>query len=149
MAHLDRWYPPTWKGRPEGMPWPDYQVWIKYLESPAALFDEYAFNVELHGGLWTTPHDDPQDNALWNRLTSKRVDAIGRKAGMLTLIELRDRLTWQTIGQLLGYQRMFALDYPEYQTTAPLIVAGTADRDALATAHAQGLSTYLVFQDND
>jgi hypothetical protein len=144
VATLPRRYPHTWSGWPPAMPYGDRQVWTLFLEQHGAEWPEYAYDVELHGGDRPSASDDAVMNRTWARLTAKRVDAVGIRAGRVTLFEIRHNAAWQSLGQLVGYRDLWPRDFPELQLEGAAIVTDAIDPQIRAVAERQGLQVLVV-----
>lgn len=144
MRLAETWYPPTWRGRPASMPWGDWQIWQRFVESPAALYDSYAYDVMIHIDAQIPPDLEENIRRMWLENTAKRVDVVARKAEILTVIEVRELTTWQTMGQVLGYQTLFAAAYAEEQLSPPMIVTGGVAAGIEPAIRAQNITLTIV-----
>lgn len=126
------------------MPAGDNSVWQRFLDARGAEWPEYAYDVELTGGVGGAATSDATMQATWIRLISKRVDAVGLRANRATLFEIRTRAAWQSIGQLIGYRRLFPIDYPAIPLDACMIVTDFIDPAIARVAEAEGLEIYTV-----
>jgi hypothetical protein len=126
------------------MPWGDWQIWQRYLISPHALYERYAYDVMIE--LVSPPAHvvDPGMRKMWIENNAKRMDAVGRRGEVLTILEVRDVASWQTLGQVLGYQTLAELHYPAEQWTRPVIVAGGVHAGVEPAIRAQGVGLVLV-----
>lgn len=119
-------------------------MWRRFLEQRGTEWPEYAYDVEIHGGPTPIVDADPTMARTWARLIAKRIDAIGRRDGRLTIFEIRQRAAWQSIGQLIGYRRMFPLDYPEEKVEAHILVTDLIDPQIAQVANAEGIQIIVV-----
>jgi hypothetical protein len=126
------------------MPWTDWQVWQRFLTSPAALFDRYAYDVLLAVGPPPAGVADPAMLKMWRENTSKRIDAVGKKGDVLTIIEVRELATWQTIGQVLGYQTLAELEFTDEHWSRPLILTGAVAPGVEPAIRAQHITLVVV-----
>lgn len=144
MGDLSTRYPSTWRGVPAAMPGGDYGVWKLFLDLHGNEWSDYAYDIELHGNTRPIIDPDPALTRLWSRVTAKRIDAIGFRASGLTLFEVRHNAAWQSLGQLLGYRELFALDYPTEQIEQSIILTDAIDAAIRATAERYGLKIMLI-----
>ena len=140
----DTWYPPSWRGRPASMPWSDWQIWQRWIVSELALYERYAYDVLLDVAPVPSTVIDPAMRRMWRENTAKRIDAVGRRGDASTIIEVRELATWQTIGQVLGYQTLAELQYSEELWTRPLIVTGGVALGVEPAIRAQHITLALV-----
>lgn len=144
MAALPQLYPHTWTGWPPAMPYGDRQVWRDFLERRGVEWPQYAYDVELHGGPAPIASSDPVMARTWQRLTAKRVDAVGMRAGRATLFEVRHNAAWQSVGQLIGYRDLWPRDFPELELEAAVIVTDAMDPQIRAIAERQLLAVIVL-----
>lgn len=144
MPEIPKRYPGSWRGWPPSMPAGDNAVWQRFLNERGAEWPEYAYDVELTGGVGYATTNDQVMQATWMRLTAKRVDAIAFRAGRATLIEIRTRAAWQSVGQLIGYRHLFPIDHPDIPIDACMIVTDFMDPAIAQVAAAEGLIIYTV-----
>jgi hypothetical protein len=127
------WYPPTWRGRPAGMPRLDFPIWNVWMQSHAADYTAYAYDVLLPPLDVRPPTLATADLELWLRLNSLRIDAIAQRAGKITLFEVRPAASMQTLGQIITYRTTWPLAYPDTELEAAAIITNSAST-ALALA---------------
>ena len=144
MRLIETFYPPTWRGRPASMPWTDWQIWQRFLASSGALYDSYSYDVMLSAGEPAPLGTDAAMLKMWRENTAKRIDAVGKKAGVYTIIEVRDECTWQTLGQVLGYQALAELEFDGDTWSRPLIVCGTINTGIRPAITAQGINLLIL-----
>lgn len=126
------------------MPAGDNNIWQRFLDARGPEWPEYAYDVELTGGAGAAATTDEVMQRTWMRLISKRVDVVALRAGRATLIEVRTRAAWQSLGQLIGYRHMWPIDYPTIPIDAALIVTDLIDPAIAQVAIAEGLQIYTV-----
>ena len=126
------------------MPWGDWQIWQRYLVSPHALFDAYAYDVMIEVVSPPASEIDPRIRKMWVENNAKRMDAVGRRGDVLTILEVRDVASWQTLGQVLGYQVLAELHYPGERWSRPMIVAGGVHAGVEPAIRAQGVGLIVV-----
>jgi len=126
------------------MPWTDYQIWQRFLLSSSALFDSYSYDVLLSIGAPPASVADPAMLRMWRENTSKRMDAVARKGDVLTIIEVRELATWQTIGQVLGYQTLAEREFADEHWSRPMIVTGGIAAGVEPAIHAQHITLIVL-----
>jgi len=126
------------------MPGGDWTVWQLFLDQRGTKWNEYAYDIELHGTL--PPHQDalPEYTRAWSRVTAKRVDAIGFRAAGATLFEVRHNAAWQSLGQILGYRDLFKQDYPDITIESAAIVTDAIDPQIAAVAERQLINIIVL-----
>lgn len=145
MADLaPTWYAATFTRKPEGMVWDDWQPWRAYLATPEAPQYVYAYNVRLAAGDPPASIANAEDRRLWQQLTDKRIDAVGRRDGAYTIFEARRRSGWSAIGQLLGYAQLWRLNHPDLPLDDLVLVTEQIDDAIRATAAVQRIRVWLA-----
>lgn len=69
---------------------------------------------------------------LWNRLTSKRIDALAETPGEIYVCEIKDRLRPSAVGQALTYKTLYT---EQFKPTKPVIAAIITEYDDLDMRH--------------
>lgn len=144
MGDLSKLYPPTWTGWPPAMPQGDRQVWSVFLSRRGHDWTDYAYDVELDRSGPAVNVDDPAMRKMWTRLISKRVDVVALRAAGATLIEVRTKAAWQSVGQLIGYRELWPRDYPGVPIEGALLVTDEIDPAIKTVALTQGLQVWTT-----
>lgn len=145
MAEIsDRWFPATFTRKPEGMVFDDWRPWSAFLRTPEAQDALYAYNVRLAAGDPPASITAPDDRRLWQQLTDKRIDAVGRRADRFTIYEARRRSGWSAIGQLIGYAQLWRLHFPTLEIADLVLVTEHIDDAIRATAARQRIRVWLA-----
>lgn len=121
----------------------DFDVWRVFLAQRGAEWSDYAYDVELDRSGPAVTVDDPALRRMWTRLIAKRVDVVALRAGGATLIEVRTKAAWQSVGQLIGYRELWPRDYPGVPLEAALLVTDEIDPAIRAVAEGQGLAVWI------
>lgn len=138
-ARIGPWYAPEWSRRPPGMTWEDWQPWQVFAAAQGKLWTHWAYNVRLYKGDPEPPIADPELDRQWRESTAMRIDAVGFRAGKYTIFEARRVSGWSAVGQLMGYQALWQLHYPDLDLEAMYLVTEKADAAMHATAALKGL----------
>ncbi|MGH8725791.1 MAG: hypothetical protein ACREU1_13105 [Burkholderiales bacterium] len=144
LEDLGPWRAPDFARRPEGMVFDDWQPWQAWLKTLPAQRQLYAYNVRLSAGSPPAQILNPDDARLWQQLTDKRIDALGREAERFTIYEARRISGWSAIGQLLGYCELWPLNYPTLPLEACVLVTERIDDAIRAVALRQGLRVWVA-----
>jgi hypothetical protein len=122
----------------------DWRPWSAFLRTPEAQDALYAYNVRLAAGDPPDTITGAEDRHLWQTLTDKRIDAVGRRGDRYTIYEARRRSGWSAIGQLIGYAQMWRLNHPELELAELVLVTEQIDDAIRATAARQGIRVWLA-----
>jgi len=144
VGDLSKLYPATWTGWPPAMPYGDRLVWSAFLAAHGHEWSDYAYDVELDRSGPGVEHDDPAMRKMWTRLIAKRVDVVALRAAGATLIEVRTRAAWQSVGQLIGYRELWPRDYPGVPLEGAIIVTNEIDPAIRSVAEGQQLRVLVV-----
>ena len=109
----------------------DYIIWDRFILLYPDRFDTVDYDVHIGSGIMP-PEDQPtSDDIQWQALTQKRIDVIGWKDNLPTIVEVKYRVSLETLGQLLGYQVLYSEQFPEYQNVPLLCVCAFIAGDDL------------------
>lgn len=140
------WYEPTWIARPPGMETTDFSVWRVWLAEKGGQWNRYTYDIELWEGAAPATEADPAMRRMWARAVAKRIDAIGERGGMYTIFETRRGAGWQSIGQLIGYRRLFKSNYPGLILEDVWLLTDRIDPAIAATAQEEGIVVWTPAQ---
>ncbi|MEA3420685.1 MAG: hypothetical protein U9Q97_03280 [Acidobacteriota bacterium] len=94
---------------------------------------EWTYDVPLKVRHTPTPdYMTRNENALWQILTSKRIDALGETPTEIYVCEIKDRLRPSALGQALTYKTLYE---EQYAPTKPIIPAIITEYDDLDMQH--------------
>lgn len=110
----------------------DIPVWDRFIEKYPDRFDTIDYDV--HVGIGITPDKNTEDEASrqWILLTQKRIDAVGWKNNQPTIIEVKNRVGLDTLGQVLGYRFLYLREFPEILGLPILIVCAVIGPDDIS-----------------
>lgn len=129
----------TWSGRPPAMPEGDATVWDKFKQFLIDHWTTVAYDVELRDGPYPIVSDDPTMQAMWMKLTARRIDALAWRSNIATIIEVRHAAAWQSYGQLMGYLKLWPLNYPNIPVEGAWLVTDDIPDDIRSVAVSTGL----------
>jgi len=127
-------FQPTWAGRPRRLVAKERVLWQWWRNKFGLRFEEYWFDTPLDGqppreevlpGLAATLPAKYQ--RLWKSLTSKRADVIGRRGSIYQIIEIRDKIKPQTIGEVMVYKSLAKMEFPHLTFGQSIIIGSTTD----------------------
>ncbi len=106
-----------------GLTWVESQIARRWIERHAADYDSLDFNVRLGEGVDVgEAYDEPTRRAA-RLLTQKRADIVAAIGQAVDLIEVKVRIAFPVIGQLIGYRGLWLREHPE-TTRVRLIAIG-------------------------
>lgn len=115
-----------------------------YLHAHGTEFDRLGFSVRV--GQAVTP--DPthligvQRSTIYS--TRKRIDFVGIKGALHTLVEAKQRIQPSAIGQILTYRKLYREEHPSAREVRMVLIGRYSDTDTVNSATAHGIDV-LVF----
>lgn len=100
----------------------DVAIWERFIANNPSAFDACAYNVAVGEG---TPHDtvvNKESGGDINRLYQRKIDVVAKAKGGFVVIEIKPRASTSVFGQVKGYARLFARDYPNAGTVDTLVI---------------------------
>jgi hypothetical protein len=113
-----------------GMTYVESRIAQAWIEQHGAEYDQINFNVRLGDGI--TPPDGfaPELQQMATDLTQKRADLVAIAGTIADLVEVKVRISFGVIGQLLGYQHLWERDFPQYQIRKLIAIGRSVVQDA-------------------
>lgn len=109
------------------------------------------YDVAMDGTPSSTPADTADDpphpasfQRMWQRLNSKRADAIARIGERYRIIELRSAAQPQTIGELHQYRYLAAAEWPQLSWLRPLLITSYIDAMIRLTIEASDIDVVVL-----
>lgn len=125
------------------MVWEDWQPWAAWLRSPEAQRFEYAYDVELPVLGAPESETDPAMRRSFERSNARRIDAVGRIAGMYTIFEARRFTGWSAIAQLQGYKQLWPLFHSGDPVAELVLITERIPDDIHALAARSGVRVWI------
>lgn len=112
----------------------------EWIRRHAAEWDRIDFDVNLGTGVELGPGYDQAQRDQATKLTQKRADMIARRGTVANIIEIKRRVDFGPLGQLLGYATLYHADYPDTTDTLLTAIGFSALNDAVEVLHAHGIN---------
>jgi len=139
-----RWFPPTDLSKFPHLVGGDVPVWRAFLSLGVSRYLRFAYDVRVGEGIDVSGLS-PDLARIGTLLTQKRIDVVGERAGpVYDLIEVKLSAGLGAVGQLLGYQVLFPLSFPELPLADVVLVAGSVDRDTRTVLESHAIVVNLV-----
>ncbi len=122
----------------------DTEVWERFILRFPNRFDTVDYDFHVGKGVDTSPIRNDADKTYWAQLTKKRIDVIGYKNILVTIIEVKKRATLFTLGQILGYRFLYLREHPELKGVLSLIICDKIDQDDQDILSHYGIDYYLI-----
>lgn len=137
--YLGEKYTKEYKRRPPGFEASENEIWQAYLDTLEDAYIGFWYNVKLGADRITTEERINPIKRMQEQLALKRIDAVGHRAEVYDLIEVRRHAGPGSIGQLFTYEAL----WKEYGLTdlsyTLLLVTDFIDIDTLLAAKAAGI----------
>ena len=119
-----------------------------YLLEHLTEYDRVQFSVRIGTPIAPDPaHPQPvQDGVVFS--SKLRIDLLGWKGNALDLIEVKQRITPASLGQILTYRHVLLGEWPDAPEPRLVVVGREASPDAVAALQAHGVTVY-VYPDAD
>ena len=122
----------------------DTEVWTRFIRKFPQRFDTVDYDVLVGKGVDTSTISDIKFQQYWSNLTKKRIDVIGWKNEICTIVEVKKRVSLMTLGQILGYRFLFGREHPEITLVSALTVCSTIDQDDRDVLEHYGIEFVIV-----
>ena len=122
----------------------DIEVWNRFILKFPDKFDTVDYDVLVGKGAETEPIPEENYRRFWSNLTKKRIDVIGWNKDFATIIEVKNRATLFSLGQILGYKFLYLREYPEQRAVKTLIVCSTTTQDDIDVFNHYGINFVIV-----
>lgn len=119
----------AWAGIPPGMPSGDFQVWLRYRDLTASLFEKLYFNVRVGEPVPVAEDLPPEIKEMAIALSRRRIDLVGEKGSGWSLVELKWDAGAEALGQILLYKALWLSDPPDSRPVSLSIVTNAFNKD--------------------
>lgn len=106
-------------------------------------FDSITFAKRVGTGIAANPTHEPGVQANAEFSGKLRIDILAMKGPLPYLIEVKQRVTPATLGQILTYRHHFLENVPDAPEPVLVVVGREASPDAVAALQAHGVTVYL------
>jgi len=119
-----------------------------YLLEHLSEYDRVQFSVRIGTPIVPDPShvQSVQDNTIFS--SKLRIDILGWRGNALDLIEVKQRITPASLGQILTYRHVLQRDLPDAPEPRLVVVGREASQDAVDALTAHGVTVY-VYPDAD
>lgn len=114
-----------------------------YLAAHHHEFDRFTFSKRIGRGIPPDPAHlaGVQRNTVFS--SRKRIDILAWSGSHPTLIEVKERVTPASLGQILTYRSLFVEEHPDADEPSLVVIGRDSDPDTLAVLQAHGVTVYL------
>jgi len=122
----------------------DTEVWNRFIQQYPDKFDTVDYDIKVGKGTGANTFTDETAKNYWIQLTQKRIDVIGYKNTIITIIEVKKRVGLHTLGQILGYRFLYLRENPDIKLVKTLIVCSSINEDDSDVLNNYGIDFIVV-----
>jgi hypothetical protein len=123
-----------------GMTYVESEITRAWINRHGAEYDEIAFNVRIGVGVDPGEEYTEEIRRMATLITQKRADITARAGDVHTLIEVKIRIAFGVIGQLIGYRELYKRIHPEAAAIKLLAIGRDVVPDAADIIQDQGIA---------
>lgn len=101
----------------------DVPVWERWLAKHGTQYDTFLYDIRVGNGIEPPPIGDPSHRSMWADLTKKRIDVIARTLTTDLIIEVKDKIGFTALGQILAYPVLYEISPGQDRDVQILLVA--------------------------
>jgi len=113
-----------------------------YLAAHHQEFEQLTFGKRVGAGLEPDPAHLEGVQRNTTRFTKKRVDILGKAGAQYTIIEIKERITPASLGQILTYRQLLLEEMPDALEPRLVVVGRYSDEDTLRALTGHGVTVY-------
>lgn len=127
-----------------GMAPGDTAIWVRWLAKGGGVWAPFEYNVRVGNGAELPPDATSfvRDQAYY--LTTKRIDALARINGEVTVIEVKQRAGAGALGQMLTYRDLLLQSRPTVTRANMLLITDVLQPDMLMVLTQNGVQVDVV-----
>lgn len=123
-----------------GMTFVESEITRAWLNRRGAEYDEIWFNVRMGAGVDPGEEYTEEIRRMAELLTQKRADVVARLADQVDLVEVKVRIAFPVIGQLIGYRALWRREHRELPVRRLLAIGRSVVPDAADIIEEQGIT---------
>ena len=120
----------------------DVVLWNRFIEQHPNRFDYCDYDVHVGDGTKLPDDYEPNYKKMAKELSQFRIDAVGWKGNLPTIIEIKPRASTTAIGQIIVYRTLFKKDFPQYPSINSMIITDWEHEEIFSIAFENDI--YLV-----
>lgn len=114
-----------------------------YLNAHGTEFDTLGFSVRVGQALEPDPTHliGVQRSTIYS--TRKRIDFVGIKGDLHTLVEAKQRVQPSALGQILTYRKLYLEEHPDVHNVRMIVIGRYSDNDTVNSLNAHGVDVAI------
>ena len=120
------------------------EIWTRFMTLNPGFFITVDYDWRVGVGVKMPPDTEENIRRMGKMLSQKRIDVVGWNQEQPTIVEVKQRLGIQTLGQVLGYQLLFSKEFPNIQKPKIMVVCEMGEQDDFDILKAYKVPVYVV-----
>lgn len=114
-----------------------------YLNAHGTEFDTLGFSIRVGQALQPDPSHliGVQRSTIYS--TRKRIDFVGIKGDLTTLVEAKQRVQPSALGQILTYRKLYLEEHPDVHNVRLIVIGRYSDDDTVNSLIAHGVDVFI------
>jgi len=113
-----------------------------YLAAHHQEFEQLTFGKRVGAGLEPDPTHLEGVRQNTARFTKKRIDILGKAGAQFTIIEVKERITPASLGQILTYRQLLLEELPDAIEPRLVVIGRYSDDDTLRALNGHGIDVF-------
>ncbi len=120
------------------------EVWTRFMNLNPGFFHTVDYDWRVGEGMVIPPGTTENIARMGKMISQKRIDVLGWNEEQPTIVEVKNRVGIQTLGQALGYQVLFKQEFPNIIEPRMMVVTAVIDKDDQDVLNAYKITVYVV-----
>lgn len=122
----------------------DVILWERFIDQQPTAFDYCDYDIHVGEGMEIDPSWPPEIQRMATILSQFRIDVIGWKGNIPTIIEVKPKAASKALGQIILYRSLFLKTFPSYPSAKSLIITDWDHKEVLAVAFQNNIKIVTV-----
>lgn len=114
-----------------------------WLLAHGAEYDSFTFSRRVGQGITPDPTHEPGVQKSTAFSSRKRIDVLAWQGQQPTIVEVKERITPASLGQILTYRQLLLEEMPDVPDPRLVIIGRYSDDDTLRSLSAHGIDVYI------
>jgi len=122
-----------------GLSLPETRIAREYLTAHAGEFETVEFQVRLGQQVDIGPQYGEEYRRMAALSSQRRADLVALAADVVTIVEVKERISLSALGQLLGYRTLWQAEHPDGRRVVLVVIGSGLSPDAPEVLTAYGV----------
>ena len=118
-------------------------IMLAFFKDYLRTFDRVTLGKRVGHGAPIDPETIPAIQRATAFSTRKRIDVLAWRASQPVIVEVKQRVTPASLGQILTYRHHFVEEHPDAPEPELVVVGRESDADTIAALTAHGVTVHL------